>query len=88
MAIYESEVEVVNVGRVTSAIDGTLIYQVAFGKIGKPADGMPIPAGSKEIAANTLIMYFKSENEAPYKVGTKWNLNVSESGSISVTRKR
>lgn len=88
MSIYEGEVEVVNVGRVTSAIDGSLIYQVAFGKIGKPAEGMPIPAGSKEIAANTLIMYFKSEKEAPYKVGTKWNLNVSESGSVSLTRKR
>ena len=88
MTIYESEVEVVNVGRVTSAIDGSLIYQVAFGKIGKPANSMPVPGGSKEIAANTLIMYFKSEKEAPYKVGTKWNLNVSESGSISLTRKR
>ncbi|MEM0157701.1 MAG: hypothetical protein QXN26_06550 [Thermoplasmataceae archaeon] len=88
MSIYEGEVEVVNVGRVTSAIDGSLIYQVAFGKIAKPAEGMPIPAGSKEIAANTLIMYFKSEKEAPYKVGTKWNLNVSESGSVSLTRKR
>ncbi|EQB65016.1 MAG: hypothetical protein AMDU2_EPLC00013G0008 [Thermoplasmatales archaeon E-plasma] len=88
MTIYESEVEVVNVGRVTSAIDGSLIYQVAFGKISKPADGVPIPAGSKEIAASTLIMYFKSEKDAPYKVGTKWNLSVSESGSISLTRKR
>lgn len=88
MSIYEGEVEVVNVGRVTSAIDGSLIYQVAFGKIGKPAEGMPIPAGSKEIAANTLIMYFKSDKEAPYKVGSKWNLNVLESGSVSLTRKR
>ncbi|MGP6207993.1 hypothetical protein ACNF42_08210 [Cuniculiplasma sp. SKW3] len=88
MSIYEGEVEVVNVGRVTSAIDGSLIYQVAFGKIGKPAEGMPIPAGSKEIAANTLIMYFQSEKEAPYKVGTKWKLSVSESGNVSLTRKR
>lgn len=88
MSIYEGEVEVVNVGRVTSALDGSLIYQVAFGRIGKPAEGMPTPAGSKEIAANTLIMYFDSEKVAPYKVGTKWNLSVSESGSISLTRKR
>ncbi len=87
MSIYEGEVEVVNVGRITSAIDGTLIYQVAFGKITKPVDGMVVPTGGKEIAANTLIMYFKSEKVVPYKVGSKWNLSVSENGSISIKRK-
>ncbi len=88
MTIYEDEVEVVNVGRITSAIDGSLIYQVVFGKIAKPTEGMPTPSGSKEIAPTTLLMYFKSEKEIPYKVGSKWKLTVSESGNISLTRKR
>ena len=86
MTIYEHEVEVVNVGRITSAADGSLIYQVAFGMIIKPAQGMPIAPGSKELAANTIIIYFKSSKEVPYKVGSKWKLKIADDGQITLNK--
>lgn len=88
MVLYENEVEVINVSRATSALDGSLLFQVVFGIIGKPGQGIPTAPGSKEIAANTVIAFFKSKKETPYKVGTKYIFSISDNGDISIKKRR
>lgn len=86
MVLYEKELQVVNVGRITDVSDGSLIYQVAFGNVVTPAQGTGTPSGSKEVASNTVIVYFKSDKEAPYKVGSKWKVRISDSGNVALSK--
>lgn len=89
--IFSKPVEVIAVNRAVEAVTGESIYQVIFGEVVGLTPEMrqhfPQPVGSmppREIGANVLILFFKSEVAAPYKVGSKWKVKVSPDGGVIV----
>jgi len=82
-------IEVLSVARATDGITGKDITAVQFGRIDrnvKPAFAPSGPFGTIGAPASlvlTLLFEFK-DGVAPYKVGSKWVLNVSENGAFTL----
>ena len=71
------------------------MYAVTFGLLIPMADpvrerlvaaGQQVPAGATETGVNKLIMFYEfPENQpVPYRLASEWDLEVSDSGQISV----
>ncbi len=77
--------------RAVEALSGNSIYQVTFGEMAELSDEMrqhfPQAVGSlppKRIGSNVLVLFFSGDAAAPYKVGSRWRIEVGGSGEISV----
>lgn len=79
---FSARVKVLSVGQVTDVLTGSLVYQVSFGRIGKPAAGIPVQG--KEILSNALVVYFAMKGECPYKAGSEWTLKISDNGTMTL----
>jgi hypothetical protein len=84
---YLMEIEVLSITQATDVITGDLVYQVGFGRTGKPAKGLPMPPQMTRIASNALIVFMSPENECPYRAGSKWILSIEEDGTLSLKKK-
>jgi len=80
---FSAEVKVLSVNQVTDVLTGELVYQVSFGRIGKPIKGLE-PIERREISSNILIVFFPTKGECPYKAGSKWSLKLSDSGAMTL----
>jgi hypothetical protein len=86
--LVSEEVEVISVNRAADVITGKLVFQVAFGSIGTPVQGLGLPSGSNQIASTHLVLFFSDENRCPYLAGSKWILEIQDDGKISVLPKQ
>lgn len=89
--MIEDILEVINVGRVTDFTTGNLIHQIQFGHTVEVNDqmrkGMPQPMGSapvREQASIVLMLMVKFEDAVPYRLGTRWKLNITDQGAITL----
>jgi hypothetical protein len=90
--LFEKDVEVIQVTRAIESVSGDYIYQVTFGQIVDVDEELrrtiPAPANSKapkKIAPTTLTIFIDASKPIPYKVGSKWKISISDSGSIKVS---
>lgn len=88
--VYTKDVEVTNVSIATESSTGKSIYAVKFGeKIEVTPDlqkFIPQQANSKppkSIYYDLAIIYFDFDTAVPYKVGSKWKLNIDNNGAVS-----
>ena len=84
-----STIEVLSVVRAADGVTGEDLVSVQFGKVVKKADNtqriQAAPFGVVGSPASlVLTLFFKFKESAPYKVGSKWNLTVSEDGSLQL----
>jgi hypothetical protein len=84
--LFDEVVEVISINPATDVITGDLVYQVIFGIIGSPMQGLPLSAPQKQIASNRLILYFKVGEGSPYLAGSKWKMKVENDGRISLEK--
>lgn len=89
--LQSKTVEVMSVSRVTESATGKTIFLVQFGESVKATDELrkylPNPPASmppEAILVNVLILYFNSATVAPYKVGSKWRLDIEDNGAIKL----
>lgn len=82
-------VEVTNVSRATESHSGNSIYLVMFGEEVKVDSElqkyMPQSQNSKPpkvVFENVAQLYFNFDNVVPFKVGSKWKLQISDTGKI------
>lgn len=47
----------------------------------QPASSMP----PKKVYSNVLQLYFRFDEVAPYKVGSKWKLEIADKGKLTLT---
>jgi hypothetical protein len=87
MMTYSIDVEVLSITHATDVITGDLLYQVGFGRTGKPAKGLSMPPQITKVASNSLIIYMPQEKECPYRAGSKWILKIDEDGTLSLEKK-
>jgi len=84
-------VEVTNVSRATESHSGNSIYLVMFGEevkvdselqkyISQSQNSKP----PKTVFENVLQVYFDFDAVVPFKVGSKWELNINNDGKISL----
>jgi hypothetical protein len=81
-------VEVLNVSRGMDGLSGEPTFAVQFGITLPKTDsrysqyvknGIPIPS------FNVLTLFYGFDGVAPYRVGTKWKINVNNKGSLKLT---
>jgi len=84
---YSAELQVLSISQAADIITGDPLYQVAFGKMGKPAAAFQSSTPMNKIASNLLVVFAPLEGECPYKAGSKWRLNVSDDGELTLQRK-
>ena len=87
MMTHSMEVEVLSITQATDVITGDLVYQVGFGRTGKPVKGLSMPPQMMKIASNSLIVFMSQEKECPYRAGSKWILKIGEDGTLSLEKK-
>ena len=88
---FKKKVEVTNMTRATENATGDSIFMVQFGEevlideeIKKT---LPAPTGSKfakKLYSNVFVAYFSGFKVAPYKVGSKWEVEIKENGEILI----
>lgn len=83
--------EVISVQRAVESATGDSIINVAFGVLHEIDDDLrrylpQQPGGMppKKVGLNTLVLFFKFKDSAPYKVGTRWDLTVKPNGELSL----
>ncbi|MCL2317650.1 MAG: hypothetical protein FWC44_01140 [Methanomassiliicoccaceae archaeon] len=84
-------VEVLGVSRATDGATGEELITVQFGKLNKEAKRpQNVPPGIvyRQPASLVLTLFFKFREAAPYKVGSKWSLNVSDDGAIQLIEEK
>lgn len=81
----ESEVEVISINRATEIMSGNMVYQVTFGSIGAPIEGLTSPS-VKQVASNKLVLFLETGAVAPYLAGSKWKLSIKDEGELSLTK--
>lgn len=86
------KVEVTGVSRATESHTGKQIFLVQFGEKVTVDEELqkylPSPQGSKPaktLFANIMQIFFDSDKAAPYKVGSKWDLEIAENGKVTLT---
>jgi len=78
-------VEVLSVSRAVDGASGEELASIQFGKVDRNADTgqgtslLPLPRSPVSLV---LTLFFKFEEAVPYRVGTKWRLDISGDGSI------
>ena len=83
---YEEIVEVISITPAYDINTGRTLYQVIFGVTYSNPMFIPGQNVSPENASNRLAIFIPKEEECQYKVGSKWNLSVSETGFIKVIK--
>lgn len=85
-------VEVTNVSRATESHSGNSIYLVMFGEEIKVDSELQkyIPQSQnskppKVVFENVVQLYFNFDKVVPFKVGSKWELHISDTGKILLT---
>ena len=80
-----NDVEVLSISRATSILEGAPIFQVVFGKLGQPAPGL-IQGGPvlSPVSAIYLVMFVSDKLGSAYRVGSRWRIAVSPSGTVTV----
>jgi hypothetical protein len=85
-------VEVTSVGRAIETTTGDPLFQVTFGNIAQITpeirqriqdSGMQVPPG-ESVGANVVVLFFKFDGPAPYRLGSVWELEVAANGAISL----
>ena len=81
-------VEVLNVSRGVDGQSGEPVFAVQFGNTLPKSDprynqyvktGIPVPS------FNVLTLFYGFNGIAPYRVGTKWKIDVDDNGSLKLT---
>ena len=85
--VYSAEVEVLSITQATDVLTGELVYQAGLGRIGKPAEGLPMAQQMRRVSSNTIIVFMPVDKECPYKAGSKWILGIDEDGALSLKKK-
>ncbi len=93
--IFEKEVEVVLVSRATESATGDLIYQVTFGErvnidgeLRKSLQQLQNSKPPKEILPTILNVFISSDGPLPYRIGSRWRIEITDNGSITVKEAR
>ena len=93
-SLFKKDVEIIATAMVIEALTGKSIYQVIFGEVTEVTDEMrphfPQPVGTvppKKINANVLVLFFDSEEPSPYRVGSKWTVEMGSDGAITAKPK-
>lgn len=81
----ESEVEVISINRATEIRSGNLVYQVSFGSVGTPIEGLA-PPSVKQVVSNKIILFLETGGVSPYLAGSKWKLSIKDDGELSLTK--
>lgn len=87
---FQKDVEVIGVGHAIGSLDGSELYQVGFGEIGKPKSLPPnaaIPKNAK-VAAAWMVIFIPKEGQSPYAMGSRWRLTVEPSGKVTLSSRR
>jgi hypothetical protein len=89
--VFSKQVEVIAVNRAVEATTGDSIYQVVFGELvpltPETRPHFPQPVGTlppKKLGANVMVLFFNSRTAAPYRVGSKWVVEIAGDGAVSV----
>jgi len=89
--IFTKVVEVLGVSRAVESATGKAIFQVTFGEmvaLSNPMRGFfPQPQGTmppEKLGVNVLVLFFDASGSAPFRVGSRWTVNVTSSGEITV----
>jgi hypothetical protein len=83
-------VEVVGITHAVAALDGSSLYQVAFGTIGKlrgPSANPSLPVNA-DVAAISMVVFVPADRSSPYTMGSKWVLSVDSKGAVKLTPAR
>jgi CBS domain containing-hemolysin-like protein len=85
----KSKIEVLSVVRAVDGITGEDVVSVQFGKVAEKTDNMQrMPVAPFGVVGPpvslVLTLFFKFKESAPYRVGSKWDLTVSEDGSLQL----
>ena len=83
---YEEVIEVISINPALDAITGKALYQVIFGTYGKAKTNIIGHHPNSEGSSNKLIIFIPKEKECQYKVGSLWNISVSDAGYISLVK--
>jgi hypothetical protein len=86
MARLEQDVEVVGITHAVAAGDGSSLYQVAFGRIGKASfqpPGAVLPAGA-QVATVWAVLFAPARSPSPYAMGSEWRLILQDDGSFTI----
>jgi hypothetical protein len=95
MHMGEEVVEVISVTRAIESSTGDSIYQVQFGHMVEVNEEMrksiPQPVGAappKMQGSIALIIFGRFSGPVPYRVGSKWNMSIKESGALTLREAR
>jgi hypothetical protein len=79
-------VEVLNVSRAADGYSNENVASIQFGRIIPKNDPRYQAFENRGIIPSfmTLVLFYKFEDATPYKVGSKWNLEVSENGALKL----
>ncbi|MDA4136017.1 MAG: hypothetical protein OK449_03305 [Thaumarchaeota archaeon] len=87
------KVEVLSINTVVDLEDGKPVTAVSFGRIVKVTEavakrartgGTPLIEGSRQLGVTVVQLFYSFGKVVPYRVGSSWNLAVSEDGSVSM----
>jgi len=84
-------VEVLSVSRAADGATGEELISVQFGKVYRNVkENQNMPAGLlfRQPVSLVMTLFFKFDEVAPYRVGTRWSLTVSEEGSIQLKEEK
>jgi|GEM_PF-1990340 len=84
--VSSMEIEVLNVSKATDGFSNEDVATVQFGRIVPKSDSkynMLVSRGMNP-SFTTLVLFYKFEDVAPYRVGSKWDLQVDNDGSIKL----
>jgi hypothetical protein len=86
MSGFQKDVEVIAVGHAIASLDGSELYQVAFGQIGKPSTAAANPTlpPNAKIGAIWVVVFIPKGKPLPYAVGSRWRLTVEGDGRLSL----
>lgn len=79
-----SEVEVLSVARAAHGVTGEELVSVQFGVVAREQMSQIPIAMIGSPASVVLNLFFKFDEAAPYRVGSKWKLDVRGDGSLTL----
>jgi hypothetical protein len=87
VAVATQELEVVGISHAIGALDGSPLYQVAFGTIGKPTNppaALSVPQGANVAAVSVVVFVPANRSVSVYPMGSRWKLSLESGGRISL----
>jgi len=84
------QLEVIGVSRAADGFSNDTVYAVQFGKIMQKTDPRynAYAINGMNPTFITLTLFYKFEEAAPYRVGSKWNLQVSNDGTLKLEEEK